>query len=143
MMASTFAVPLMSTVDSSQYVHGHSHKRSHQRSSQRLTPPFVLPRIPSERLDRRSVHYDENLRVRENGEKNEEQLSMNCASAGAQRSINAPSLSPDEQLKGILKREATTHNPKASGSLQSQGYRYPHVDTKAETRAGKMHSKSR
>jgi hypothetical protein len=144
-MASTFAMPLMSTVDSSLYVRSHSHTGSHHRSSQRLTRPFGLARIPSERLDPRSDSYDRTSRIHQSGEKREEHGNMNRTSFGANESISAPSLSPDrQQLRGIPKRsEATTRTPQASELFQSQSYRSSYVDAKGEASTSKMGSKSR
>ena len=136
-MASAFAVPLMSTVESSQYIPGHSHKRSHQRSTRRLTPPFGLPRIPSERLDPGSISFNHNSTAHKDGEEHKDG-NLNFASIGANGSIPAPSLSMDWQNEGVTKRESASPNPDANGSLQSQGYGHPHPHLRTAASASKM-----
>ena len=144
-MASTFTVPLMSTVDSSRYVRSHSHTGSHHRSSQRLTRPFGLARIPSERLDPRSDNYDRTSKIYESGEKGEEHGELNRASSGANLSISAPSLSKTGQLEGIPKRaEASTGGSKMSDFSHFHTiHESPHVNVKGKTSGPKMDSKSR
>ena len=145
-MVSTIAVPMMSTMDSSQYVRSPSHTTSHQRSSQRLTHPFGLARIPSERLDPRSDSYHGNPKTHESGQKRAEHGNMNNASFktnGANGPISAPSLSTNGQLSGISKPAgATIQDTEASGSFQSQGHGFPYVNAKAESSAAKMVSRS-
>jgi hypothetical protein len=143
-MASAFAVPLMSTVESSQYVRGHAHTHSHQRSGQRLTRPFALPRIPSERLDPRSVNYNHGVESYESSQKRGHHSTTNRASFGANGSINAPPLYTNGQLQGISKRvEATTRNPTPNGTVRYQDYVYPVADNKTGTRTTNMVSKTR
>ena len=72
-MTSTSAIPLISNGDSSPHSSGHSHTRSYQRTrvGSRLAPPFLLPRIPSERLDPRREspqHSEEKDDLRSHGD---------------------------------------------------------------------------
>jgi hypothetical protein len=88
------------------------------------------------------VDYDQNIRVRDSAEKHEEGGSLNGSSLGTKGSIHALSLSVDGQLKGTSKREATTHDPRANGTLKSRDYGHPGVHAKAEISQRKMDSKS-
>lgn len=144
-MASTFTVPMMSTVDSSRYVRSHSQTGSHHRSSQRLTRPLGLARIPSERLDPRSDNYDRTSKICESDEKHEEHSKYNRASVGTNLSITAPSHSKSGQPDTISKRaEAITHDSTPSGFSQSHSSRAsPYVNAKDKTSGPKMDSKSR
>lgn len=138
------AAPLMSTVDLSQHMRGHSHSHSQQRSSQRLSRPFALPRIPSERLDPRSVHFDHTSKSHDTGQRSGEHGLVNRTSSGANGSISAPSIFEYGQLMSISKRgEGTTRTPEACATSRSQSYNVPRVDGKTEISAIKMDSKLR
>jgi hypothetical protein len=144
MMATTFTVPIVSTVDSSQYAHGHSHTRSHQRSSGRLTRPFVLPRIPSERLDPKSSSYDHDSVAYESSHKCAEHDNTNGTSLASNGSITAPSLHRDGHIKGISKPAgATTCRPTEVDTFHSQGCASSPVGARTQLSAAKMDSKSR
>jgi hypothetical protein len=149
-MAPTFAMPLMSTIDSSQPTSNHSRMHSHQRSGHRLTRPLALPRIPSERLDPRSVNYDRNSIHHESGQKRGEQGErgehsvLNRVSFGANASINAPSLHSKRQLNKTSKRAtATSNSPEAVGTSPSQADETPRINGRAEISATRMDSQSR
>jgi len=145
-MASAFTVPLMSTIDSNESLNSHSRTHSHSRSSQRLTRPFTLPRIPSERLDPRSISYSHTARGYDSGQKRGEYNVINGASFAAHGSISAPSIYPGGQLQRISKRaEVAPHSHKPAHASHSLLAQIPHLDadSKAEISATNMHSKSR
>lgn len=150
-MASTMAVPLMSSVDSSHYLRSHSYTASHQRGSQRLTRPFSLARIPSERLDPRSDKHHQNPNTQESDAKGAElgntTSSMNNASAKANATnatISVPSLSTNGPLNEISKRaRTTTPDAEATDSFQSPAHAIAYVDAKARSSAANMVSRSR
>ena len=144
-MASAFAVPLMSNGNPFQHIRSHSQTHMHQRSSHCLARPFALPRIPSERLDPRSVNYDHNFRDCESGQKHgEEHGTINRASFGVNGSISAPSLHSYGQLKRVSKRaEAAAHDHGPERNSHPELYAFPGSDGKAKMSTAKMDPKSR
>jgi hypothetical protein len=148
-MASAFTAPLMSTIDSGESLNSHKRLLSHSRSSQRLTRPFSLPRIPSERLDPRSINDNHIAGAHDSGQKRGEYKFINGASLAANGSIIAPSTHPSGQPQriSISKRsEVALHSHKPAGashSLLDQIPRLDDADSKADISATKMQPKSR
>jgi hypothetical protein len=141
-MSAAFAVPLMSTVDSSQHVRNHNHTHSHQRSGRRLSRPFILPRIPSERLDPRSVNYFKHSQAASDSHDSHD--NTNRTSFRTNGSISAPSLSKEAHLKGISKRtESAKREIKPNGSMPSKDYGFPSFDSKVDRSGKGMASKMR
>lgn len=145
MIGPAITVPLMSTIDSSQQVRGHSHKRSHQRSNERLIRPFTLPRIPSERLDPRSFNYGPDSVLHGSGQaRDSPDNRTRHVSSGEKGFLDGPSLPSDGPLNIPKRPEATTLDPRAIGSRHSQAYDFSsRSDARSETNAAKMGARSR
>lgn len=143
-MESAYTVPLMSTVDSSQHMRSYGSAPSHQRSYQRLSRPHVLPRIPSERLDPRSIHDNHNSTDHGSSKKCGEHSRSTYGPLKTNEPLSAPSLSTNGSLLALSDpREATTQQTESSSSSHSQGHSRSLADSKSQIGARKMDSKSR
>lgn len=142
-MASQFAVPIMSSIDSSSHVRGHNHSRSHQRSSQHPTHPFSLPRIPSERFDPRSLKHDHNSAIHENDQKGKGKEDVNLLSFATNRTRSSPSLHTNGHLKSSSPTEVATQHATADDVSQPKGHHSTPADARNENSMASMASRSR
>jgi hypothetical protein len=136
----------MSTIDSTESLNSHNRTHSHSYRGQRLSRPFSLARIPSERLDPRSINYSHTAGGHDRGQKGREYNISNGATFAKNGSINAPSIHRSGQLQRISKRaEVTAHSPKPVGASHSLLDQIPRLsaESKAELSATEMESNSR
>ena len=129
--ASTFAIPLMTSNDAYNHGRTHSHPRSYQRSraSSRLAPPFVLPRIPSERLVAQQDSTGLPEEQKDLGEDNDPRATNNDQSFASNHLLPSPELRLNSQLRG--EPDISDSMPSTLGVLDEKGhshsYAYPAV----------------
>ncbi len=143
-MASTFTVPLISTVESSQHLRNHSGSQSLPRRNRPSTRPFILPRIPSERFELRAMNCGGGSSDHESGQKCGGNGIMNRVSFADNGSMSAPSHQTNGQLTRISKgAEAAAQDRQPGLTCLPHTYKLPRVESKSQTSAGNMELKSR